>query len=203
VLTGDGQAQVSFSEGAFQARPGARQVRVTIEPLDPGSLDVGPPPGNLTLDGNAYSVDATYEGTEDVAALVKRVGVVLRYPRHATVVLRLVDTGWVRLPTTTIPASLAVVGRTDALGVFAAAGTSQPPAAQGISPVLLAYVSAGAAALAVVIGLRTRRKLARERASRRRPERAGRKPRDKPKGPAAGTRATRTGSGRRRGRKRR
>jgi len=194
VLTEDTQAQVSLPEGAFPPRRGARTVGITIEPVDPATLP-GPPRG-LVFDGNAYRFDATYRPTEEPAELRANADVVLRYPRHATVLLRLDGQVWTRLVTTRIPASLAVVGATDELGTFVAA---VPPGSlagggQGISLALLGYFTAGAALLGLGLGWRARRRLApaRARAARapqRRPKRAASTaPRSKPSQHPAGQR---------------
>jgi hypothetical protein len=193
VLTEDTQAQVSLPGGAFPPRRGARTVGITIEPVDPATLP-GPPRG-LVFDGNPYRVDATYRPAEE-AELRAVADVVLRYPRHATVLLRLEGQVWTRLVTTRIPASLAVVGATDELGTFVAA---VPPGSlagggQGISLALLGYFTAGAALLGLGLGWRARRRLApararAARASQKRLKQAGSTaPRSRPSQRPAGQR---------------
>jgi hypothetical protein len=164
VLTEDTQAQVTLPRGAFPPGRDARAIGITIEPVDPSGLP-GPPRG-LVFDGNAYRFDATYRPTGEPAELRANADVVLRYPRHATVLLRLEAQGWTRLVTTRIPASLAVVGATGELGTFVAA---VPPGSlagggQGISLALLGYFTAGAALLGAGLGWRARRRLAPARA---------------------------------------
>jgi hypothetical protein len=178
VLTEDTQAQVSLPEGAFPPRRGTRTVGITIDPVDPATLP-GPPSG-LVFDGNAYRFDATYRPSEEPADLRTSADVILRYPRHATVLLVLDGQVWTRLVTTRIPASLAVVGATEELGTFVAA---VPPGSlagggQGISLALLGYFTAGAALLGAGLGWRARRRLATmrgraARASQKRPKQAG------------------------------
>jgi hypothetical protein len=164
VLTEDTQAQVSLAEGAFPPRRGAQGVQVSIEPVDPSGLPE--PPRGLVFDGNAYRFEATYRPGGEWAEVGIKSTVVLRYPRHATTVLRLDGPGWKRVVTSRIPASLAVVGETDRLGTFVAA---VPPASlaspqQGISLALLGYLTAGAAVLGLGLGWRARRRLAPARA---------------------------------------
>jgi hypothetical protein len=180
VLTEDTQAQVSLPRGAFPPRRDARAIGIIIEPVDPSGLP-GPPRG-LVFDGNAYVFEATYRPTGDPAEVRPEANVVLRYPRHATVLLRLDGQVWTRLVTTRIPASLAVVGATGELGTFVAA---VPPGSlagggQGISLALLGYFTAGAALLGAGLGWRARRRLApararAARASQKRPKQAGSK----------------------------
>jgi hypothetical protein len=156
ILTEDAQGQATLPEGVFAPHPGAERVRIRIDPLDPG--DLAPAPAGLTFDGNAYRYSAEYLPEGRTAEAAASLTVVLRYPRHATVVLRLEGRRWVRLPTTRIPASLAVVGETRELGTFVAAA---PPStgSQGIPPALLAWVSVGAAVLGAGVGLWSRRRI--------------------------------------------
>jgi hypothetical protein len=137
----------------------------SIRGLDPSGLP-GPPRG-LVFDGNAYRFGALYRPTEEPAELRTTANVVLRYPRHATVLLRLKGQSWARLATTRIPASLAVVGVTGELGTFVAAVPPGSQAQQGISLALLGYLTAGAALLGMGLGWRARRRLAPARASKR------------------------------------
>ena len=156
ILTGDTQAQATLPEGVFAPTPGAERVRILIQPEDP--RDLAPAPAGLTFDGNAYRYSAEYLPEGRAAEAAASLTVVLRYPRHATVVLRLEDRRWVRLPTTRIPASLAVVGESEELGTFVAAA---PPSAgsQGIPPVVLLLASVGAAVVGVGVGLWSRRRI--------------------------------------------
>jgi hypothetical protein len=156
ILTGDAQAQATLPEGVFAPLRGAGRVQIRIEPVDPGGL--APAPAGLTLDGNAYRYTARYVPEGGSAEPATPLTVVLRYPRHATVVLRLEGRRWVRVPTTRIPASLAVVGETGELGTFVAAA---PPStgSRGIPPALFVWVSLGAAVLGAGVGLWSRRRI--------------------------------------------
>jgi len=84
--TGDEQAAITFAEGAVAMRPGEPAVNVRLAPLDPRT--VAPAPRGLRFDGNAYRITARYATSGRPAALVKPVTVVLRFPVHATVLLR-------------------------------------------------------------------------------------------------------------------
>jgi hypothetical protein len=163
VLTSDAQAQATLPEGAFEEARGARSVAFRLEPLDPDRQ--APPPRGLQFDGNAYRTTAEYEPRGGQADLRTTMTVVLRYPRHATVLLRLDDDRWVRVRTTRIPAALSVVGQVEDLGTFVAAGPLTP--SQGIPPAVIAWVSGGAAVLGAGVGLVVRRRIARERTRQR------------------------------------
>jgi hypothetical protein len=160
VQTRDGQAQTTFLEAAFPAAPDARSVQIDVRPLDPDGL--GPPPPGLRFDSNAYAFEASYRPSGGSAELGEEVIVVLRYARHGTVMLRWGGTDWERLPTEQIRASLSVFAATDRLGTFVVAGPPLPPSRM-FPWGTLALLSAGAALLAVVLGLRARRRLARAR----------------------------------------
>jgi hypothetical protein len=157
ILTPDGQAQATLPEGAFEEVRGARSVTFRLDPLDPDRQ--APPPRGLQFDGNAYRTTAEYEPRGGPAELRATMTVVLRYPRHATVLLTLDEGRWVRVPTTRLPAALSVVGQVEELGTFVAAGPLTP--SQGIPPALIAWVSAGAAVVGAGVGLWSRRKIAR------------------------------------------
>jgi hypothetical protein len=124
ILTDDGQAALILRFGAIAPRAGASTVTVRITPLDPGSI--APPPANLVFDGNAYRMEATYN-TGGPASLVKPVTPVLRYPKHATVLLRSSGSGWIAQETHIVAGSLQLFGPSDTLGVFAAAASPTAP----------------------------------------------------------------------------
>jgi hypothetical protein len=145
VVTGDGQAGVILRSGAIAPRPGARSVEVIITPLDPGMLS--PPPGRLQFDGNAYRVEAT-DAMGGSVLLRAPITVVLRYPRHATMLLRSTGTGWTPLEAHVVPGSLQIFASTDQLGVFIAAA---PEGATGIS--WIAAVAVGAAIAGLLAAL--------------------------------------------------
>jgi hypothetical protein len=122
VSTGDGQASVVIPSDTFPPRRGQRAVVVSISPEDPARF--GAPPPGLILDGNAYTTEARYRPSGELAAPQRTITVILRYPVHATVLLRSSETGWIQLSTNAIPANLQVFGETPELGTFVA---SAPP----------------------------------------------------------------------------
>lgn len=157
ILTDDGQAALILRFGAIAPQAGAAAVTVKITPLDPRSIAA--PPDKLVFDGNAYRMEATYN-SDGPAILVKPVTPVLRYPKHASVLLRFSGSGWVALETHVVAGSLQLFGPTDRLGVFVAAA---PPSA---SPAPWGRSAAAAAAVGLVIAL-VALVLARKRRSRR------------------------------------
>jgi hypothetical protein len=144
ILTDDGQAALILRFGAIAPRAGASAVTVKIVPLDPRSI--APPPDKLGFDGNAYRMEASYN-TGGPATLVKPVTPVLRYPKHATVLLRFSGSGWVALETHVVAGSLQMFGPTDMLGIFIAAA---PPSG---APGPWGRYAAGAAIAGLVIAL--------------------------------------------------
>ena len=77
--------------------------------------------GGARFDGNAYRIEAIYATSAAPAALAGPVTVVLRYPVHATLILRFVDPGWKALPTTRFDGTQQVLANSDGLGIFVAA----------------------------------------------------------------------------------
>lgn len=163
VTTRDGQAQVTFGERAFRPAGEERAVRVHIRPLDPDQF--GPPPPGLPFNGNAYEVESEFLPSGRPAPVAREVSMALRYPSHATVILRWSGEEWVRLETGQISANLTVFAATTQLGVYVPAGRPQPPA-RGFPWATLGYLSVGAAALAAALGVRARRRGTAERQRR-------------------------------------
>ncbi|HVM12567.1 MAG TPA: hypothetical protein VM638_08865, partial [Actinomycetota bacterium] len=145
AFTLDAQASMTAADPAFGEHPDERSVRVTVRPLDPETL--GPPPEGLGYQGNAYEFAATFQPSGEPARLEQVATVVLRYPIHATTVLRKVDGGWERLPKPiTVGESLTIYAETPEMGTFVAAG---PPTEEEKAGVLR-WVGYGAAGLALV-----------------------------------------------------
>ncbi|HYZ92329.1 MAG TPA: hypothetical protein VFA34_08040 [Actinomycetota bacterium] len=168
VPTGDGQMLVVFPEKAIPALRDETRVNVDILPVDPARLAA--PPEGLKIDGNAYVVSAVYAKSKKRAVPELSVTVVLRYPMHATRVVRLDGRSWRPLGTQTAQASLQVFADSKKLGTFAAAG---PPAP---SRAWIAYVAAAGGVAAGVAGFLTGRrrsqrpKQRRKAVRRRRPQ---------------------------------
>ncbi len=140
ILTDDAQAGVIFPHDAVAPRPGVTAAIVRLTPVDPAT--VAPPPPGFVFDGNGYGVEATYQNGRPLE-LRRPVTPVLRYPRHATVLLRWNNGAWTALDTKRVQAALQIFAASERLGVFVAAR----PAGGGPTPWLL-Y---GAGALAVVL----------------------------------------------------
>jgi len=120
VITGDGQCVVVFPDGSIAPREGESQANVKITPLDPGNG--APPPLGMRFDGNSYRVEAVYSVSKTPVVLSKPATIVMRYPVHATDLLRY-SGGWVSLKAQVVQATLQVFATTDRLGVFIAAAS--------------------------------------------------------------------------------
>ena len=140
ILTDDAQAGVIFPHDAVAPQPGVTAAIVHITPVD--AATVAPPPSGWVFDGNGYRVEAAYRNGRPIV-LRRPVTPVLRYPRHATVLLRWNGGTWTALDTKRIAAGLQVFAPSDALGVFVAARPTG-----GGSPPWLIY---GAGTLAIVL----------------------------------------------------
>ncbi|MGH2703799.1 MAG: hypothetical protein ACRDJ4_01490 [Actinomycetota bacterium] len=175
VDTLDGQASVTFPDGAFAPEAGATLVSVAVTPLDPAAF--GPHPSGLEFDGNAYRVEAGFLGSQHGIRLAKPVTVILRYAVGATRLLRWSGSEWMEIRARGIPANLQIFGDSPRLGTFVAA---RPAPSSPVLPLLL-YVSASAALAGATLGLVARRRAARLREKerhaaerRRRRQRGGR-----------------------------
>jgi hypothetical protein len=77
-VTSDNQVTVIVPQGAFAKKAGQIEVSLKIDPVDPGTLaSVG---AEVTVFGNAYRLDATYQPSGDRAKLVVPLDAVLIYP---------------------------------------------------------------------------------------------------------------------------
>jgi hypothetical protein len=140
ILTDDAQAGVIFPHDVVAPKPGTTEAVVRITPVDPAT--VAPPPSGIAFDGNGYRVEATYQNDGPIA-LRRPLTPVLRYPRHATVLLRWAGGRWTALDTKRVPAALQIFAPSDRLGVFVAAR----PTGGGMA----SWLPYGAGAAAVLI----------------------------------------------------
>src|SRR4029077_18669193 len=86
------------------------------------------------FDGNAYRINVSYAASGTPALLTASPTVVLRYPVHATQMLRAGEPGWIALTGQVFTGSQQILATTDRLGVFTAAapmnsGAGHPGAA--------------------------------------------------------------------------
>jgi hypothetical protein len=145
ILTDDAQAGVIFPHDTVAPRTGVTAAVVRITPVDPAT--VAPPPAGLVFDGNGYRVEAAYQSDGPIV-LRRPVTPVLRYPRHATVLLRWSNGTWTPLDTKRVQAALQIFAASDRLGVFvaarpaAAAGSWLPYALVGLAALLAAAAAA-------------------------------------------------------------
>ena len=77
-VTSDNQVTVVVPKDAFDARPRQIEVTLKVDPLDPAAL--ASPGRNLTIFGNAYRLQATYQPSGEDAALALPLDVILLYP---------------------------------------------------------------------------------------------------------------------------
>jgi len=138
ILTDDAQAGIIFPHDAVAPRRAVTSAIVRITPVDPAA--VAPPPKDLVFDGNGYRVEASYKSDGPIS-LRRAVTPVLRYPRHATVLLRWNGGTWTVLDTKRVEAAQQLFAASDRLGVFAAARTT------GGGTSWVVYAAAGAAVL--------------------------------------------------------
>lgn len=173
AVTEDGQAQLSGAADAFRARPEERAVRVEIVPRDPAR--VAPAPPGLRFDGNAYEVRATYRPSDAPVPFVGEVAIVLRYPAHATALLRWTGSRWERLEATPVPAALQVFAQTDEPGVFVAGAPDT--GADGFPWSIVASAAGGAALGLAAVAWWRRRTHGSARPERKTKRQQGRTPR--------------------------
>ncbi len=155
VSTEDGQAVLAGRSDAFTRRPRQRAALINIMPLDPEGL--GPPPSGLVFDGNAYQFEATYASSGEDAAIEKPVQVILRYPRHATVLLKSTGQRWERMKSFPVRSALQIFVETSELGTFVAARPPPPAKESSILP-WIAFAGAGTAVVAAAVVLYLRRR---------------------------------------------
>jgi hypothetical protein len=134
VFTADSQATVIVTTGSIPARKGERSVELTVKPLDAGFL--GPPPGGLTMFGNAYQIEATYNPTgTKIHSLSEPLDVILVYPSTADLhaatheLLYSADgTDWERIDSTDSASQQQAEGNVPGFGYVVVAGelTSLP-----------------------------------------------------------------------------
>lgn len=161
--TGDAQVTLIFPEGSFASAEGQRSVRVIVEPL-PSSI--AHPDDALTVVGNVYLVEATYEPSGDDAGLASIATVVLVYPllandhgSHSVIVSRSGNT-WRPLDTDDLPSIQQAGADIDELGFLSVAGQPASPTVAGTADggsVATIAIVAGLIVLAVVAGLLLRR----------------------------------------------
>jgi hypothetical protein len=150
VATPDGQFVVSLARGAIAPAPGASSVAVTIAPLGP--RDLGPLPGGLRADGNAYRVDMTYQPAG---------GAITRFAKPGTLLVEIPELGnglfasgdarrWTSIDARTIPPRRLSMSATFAVPGYYLAGTTLPMltvagTASGSDSIALGLIVAAAA----------------------------------------------------------
>jgi hypothetical protein len=77
-VTSDNQVTVIVPQGSFAKKAGQIEVTLNVGPVDPATL--GSPGADVTIFGNAYRLEATYQPSGDRAKLVLPLDAVLIYP---------------------------------------------------------------------------------------------------------------------------
>jgi hypothetical protein len=155
VSTDDAQVTLVLPRGAFEAAPERQGVRVSIEPLQPDTVEPPEPP--LRILGNVYRLSGNYVPSGD-AAPFQSVGarVVLVYPfistdhwQHA-VIVSADGESWTAVETNDFRAIQQADGPIDALGYVAVVQTGVR-----VSPAPTATANGGVdvATVAIIAGL--------------------------------------------------
>lgn len=155
MATDDAQVTLNAPKGAIPVHTGSEVAVVTIEPVDPAS--VGAPPGHLTIKGNVYSIDATYQPDGDrVRRLDAPIVAIVTYPALTndlgahTLLVSPDGKRWTQIETHDQHATKQVSGRLPSLGYLAVASAPLSPAGDGLTPPSQGGVPLSI--LAVVIG---------------------------------------------------
>jgi hypothetical protein len=156
VVSGDSQLVLNLPAGAIPPAPGETSASVSIRPLDPARL--GPPPGGLFPDGNAYLVSVKYDRSGRLLADLAVPGdAVITAPAPGVTVLFSLDgTSWQRLQTslvnggTTLAASFHQPGYFLAGATVNVVGTAGSGSGKHTSVAILAVLIALAAALLIL-----------------------------------------------------
>jgi hypothetical protein len=77
-VTSDNQVTVIVPQGAFAKRAGQIEVTLAVDPVDPATL--GSPGIGVSIFGNAFRLEATYQPSGDRARLVLPLDAVMIYP---------------------------------------------------------------------------------------------------------------------------
>jgi hypothetical protein len=158
IATGDGQASLVLEANAFAPSPGASEVAVAIDPLDPAGL--APAPQGLVLAGNAYRMRFTYQPSGKPATVGGKATAVLIYPLLPIPVGSLFDytmlgspdgKAWERQQSTATPGSHQLAATLKTPGYVIVAVPPAPAASPAPNRVPL-IAGLAAAALVIIAG---------------------------------------------------
>jgi hypothetical protein len=163
--TDDAQVTVILPEGSFADAEGQRTVEVAVEPLAGATAHPDDP---LTVVGNVYLVEATYQPSGDAARLASLSTVVLVYPLLAndhgshSIIWSRSGERWEALETDDLPSIHQASADIEELGYLSVAGQPASPTAgsgspEGGSSVVTIGIVAGLIVLAVVAAVLLRR----------------------------------------------
>jgi hypothetical protein len=161
----NGQVILNLPAGAMSGRAGDREVRITIDPLDPAR---GPAlPSGFVADGNAYRIGLRARPSGDaVTSLAAPGNIILATPEPASVLLYAADGGgWEALPTQRVGGPDSVGGPFRGPGRYVAAIPGVARAAAEPA----GWVESGRRVLIVILSLALVGNLAWRARQRRRP----------------------------------
>jgi len=163
--TDDAQVTVILPRGSFADAEGQRSVEVTVEPL-PGAT--AHPDDPLSVVGNVYLVEATYQPSGDAAKLANVANVVIVYPLLAndhgshSIIWSRSGERWKALDTDDLPSIAQAGADIDELGYLSVAGQPASPTggsgtSGGASSAATIAIVAGLIVLAVIAAVLLRR----------------------------------------------
>jgi hypothetical protein len=163
LFTSDNQVNIIVDGGAIPPASGEREVKLTVDPLDPSGLPA--PGGKLVAFGNAVRIAAVYRPSgSPVPSTAKDLDVVLVYPQTSTLrssshrILYTADGArWQTLETTDSVAQHTAEARIPGFGTVLVAAVPEPapitPQGGGRSPILIVAVVVAACAILIGAGL--------------------------------------------------
>jgi len=151
IQTSDSQVILGLATGAVAPRAGQRSLRVEVQPLAPSTL--GPLPGGLYANGNAYLISVTYEPSgAPVLELAKPGSLTIQIPGIGRVLYTSRDGHrWTRVHAhNVLPTNLIMSALFSTPGYYLG-GTTFPPAPPASSSSSSVKIAVAVAALAVVL----------------------------------------------------
>ena len=151
IQTSDQQVILGLATGAVAPHPGARSLRVSIVPLDPAEL--GPLPGGLYPNGNAYLISVTYQPSgAPVTKLAKPGSMTLEIPGIGRVLFTSRDGhAWQRVHAHNVLPTNLIMSTLFSTPGYYLGGTTFPPASSGSSSSSSVKVAVAVGGLAVVL----------------------------------------------------
>jgi uncharacterized protein (TIGR03382 family) len=152
IQTPDAQVVLGMADGAVAAHDHDTSIQVVIVPLDAAKL--GPLPGSLYANGNAYRISMTYEPSHTpVARLAKPGSMTIQIPGIGHSLFTSTDGHtWKLVESHNIQPTGLIMGTIFATpGYYLGGTTVAPPAPAGSSGSSVAKTAIGAGALAAIV----------------------------------------------------